>query len=166
VSSVQQQLAEVVAGLPDDCTLEDFRYHFYLRQKMEDSMRDIEEGRVHTPEEAAEVIKSWRKSSDRLGPERSGPDLRSRAERTRSVDRAEEYCLNLLATSVDRLQRLPDSGSLVSELAHWQAREIYRDSYRIIYVHRDDVCYVNMCMHASRHLARHTDRRRWDNLPL
>jgi hypothetical protein len=67
MSSVKQQLADVVAALPDDCTLDDFRYHLYLRQKMEASLRDIDEGRVHRPEEAAEIIKSWRKSS---GPNR------------------------------------------------------------------------------------------------
>ena len=67
MSSYKQQLLDVVNSLPDDCTEEDFRYRLYLRKKMEASQLDIEEGRVHTPEETAEIIKSWRKSS---GPTR------------------------------------------------------------------------------------------------
>ena len=67
MASYKQQLLEVVNSLPDDCTEEDFRYRLYLRKKMEASLRDIEAGRVHTPEEASEIIKSWRKSS---GPTR------------------------------------------------------------------------------------------------
>jgi hypothetical protein len=73
--------------------------------------------------------------------------------------------LDLVAASSERLAILPDSGALVEDLAEWHAREVYRDSYRIIYVHRGDACYVNMCIHGSRDLARHIDRNRWDNLP-
>jgi len=87
------------------------------------------------------------------------------AERMQSVDRAEELCLDLFHASVARLQRLPDSGALVEELAEWQAREIYRNSYRIIYVRRGNACYVNMCIHGSRDLVRHIDRNLWDQLP-
>jgi len=87
------------------------------------------------------------------------------AERMQSVDRAEQFCLDPLNASVDRLGLLPDAGSLVHELAEWQAREIYRNSYRIIYVHRGDACYVNMCLHGSRDLARHIGRSLWDSLP-
>lgn len=35
------------------------------------------------------------------------------ARQTQSVDRAEQFCLDLVAASVDRLARLPDSGALV-----------------------------------------------------
>ena len=63
MSTVKQQLQEVVAALPEDCTMDDFRWSLYLRQKMEESERAIQEGRVHTHEEAREIVKSWRKSS-------------------------------------------------------------------------------------------------------
>src|SRR5690242_16098279 len=62
MASVKQQLQEVVAALPDDCTMDDFRWYLYLRQKMEASQRAIDEGRVHTHEEVVEIVKSWRKS--------------------------------------------------------------------------------------------------------
>jgi hypothetical protein len=66
MSTVKQQLLEVVTSLPDDCTLEDFRYRLYMRQKAEEGPREIEEGRVHTHDQAVEIVKSWRKSSEKL----------------------------------------------------------------------------------------------------
>lgn len=63
MSSVKQQLQDIVSALPDDCTMEDFRWSLYLRQKMEASDSAIKEGRVHTHEEVVEIVKSWRKSS-------------------------------------------------------------------------------------------------------
>ena len=64
MSSVKRLLHDVISGLPDDCTMDDFRYRLYLHRKMEASERAIEEGRVHTSEEVAEIIKSWRDSSE------------------------------------------------------------------------------------------------------
>lgn len=66
--SVKQQLQEVVARLPDDCTMDDFRWQLYLRQKMQASQRDIEQGHVHTHEEVVEIVKSWRKLSGPTQP--------------------------------------------------------------------------------------------------
>ncbi len=86
------------------------------------------------------------------------------AEGMQSADRAEQFCLDLLEATISRLRTMPNSGALVAELAEWQAREIYRSSYRVIYVHRGDACYVNMCIHSSRELAWHIDRARWDAL--
>ena len=68
MSSVKQQLQEIVASLPDDCTMEDFRWSLYLRQKMEASQRAIDEGRVHSHEDVVEIVKSWRKSSGPIQP--------------------------------------------------------------------------------------------------
>ena len=68
MSSVKRLLQDVVNSLQDDCTMDDFRYRLYLRRKMEASERAIEEGRVHTSEEAAEIIKSWRRSSESNPP--------------------------------------------------------------------------------------------------
>ena len=63
MSSFKQQLLDVVNSLPDDCTEEDFRYRLYVRQRIEEGMADIEQGRTHTHEEMVEMVKSWRKSS-------------------------------------------------------------------------------------------------------
>jgi plasmid stabilization system protein ParE len=87
------------------------------------------------------------------------------ARETQSLDRAEEFCLDLVATTHKRLHRFPASGALVPDLAEWKAREIYLKSYRIIYTHRGGACYVNMCIHSSRDFARYIDRVRWIDLP-
>ena len=63
MANLKQQLLDVVAGLPDDCTMDDFRYRLYVRQRIEEGIGDIEAGRVYSHEEAVEMVKSWRKSS-------------------------------------------------------------------------------------------------------
>ena len=63
MTSFKQQLLDVVHSLPDDCTEEDFRYRLYVRQRIEEGIADIEQGRTHTHEEVAEMVKQWRKSS-------------------------------------------------------------------------------------------------------
>jgi predicted transcriptional regulator len=68
MTTVKQKLMEVVASLPDDCTMDDFRYRLYMRDKMAEAMQAIEEGRVHSHEETVEIVKSWRKSSGPTQP--------------------------------------------------------------------------------------------------
>jgi hypothetical protein len=63
MSTVKERLMEVVASLPDNCTMEDFRQRLYLREKMAEAMQAIDDGRVRSHEEAVEIVKSWRKSS-------------------------------------------------------------------------------------------------------
>jgi plasmid stabilization system protein ParE len=87
------------------------------------------------------------------------------ARQSRSVDVADRVCTEILDASYDRLETLPDSGARVEHLSHIGAREIYKHSYRIIYVHRDHACYIIMCIHSSRDLARHLDPERWTGLP-
>jgi hypothetical protein len=68
MTTVKQQLMEVVESLPDDCTMDDFRYRLYMRGKMAEAIQAIEEGRVHSHEETVEIVKSWRKSSGLTQP--------------------------------------------------------------------------------------------------
>jgi len=68
MSSLKQQLVDVVSSLPDDCTMDEFRYRLYVRQKIDEGIRAIDEGRVHTTEEAKEIVKSWRKSYGQSPP--------------------------------------------------------------------------------------------------
>ena len=56
---------------------------------------------------------------------------------------------------------MPNSGALVEELKDIGARELYKHSYWIIYLHRGDACYVIQCIHSSRDLIRHIDPDRW-----
>jgi hypothetical protein len=54
----------ILDSLPDDCTLDDIRYRLYLRQKLERADQAIDEGRIHSFEEAREIVKSWQNSKE------------------------------------------------------------------------------------------------------
>ena len=47
------------AGLPEDASLEDIQYHIYVRQKIERGLRDLENGRVVSQEEAERRMAQW-----------------------------------------------------------------------------------------------------------
>jgi plasmid stabilization system protein ParE len=83
------------------------------------------------------------------------------AASSQSFDVAERICDELLTTSHTRIGRSPKTGSLVAEGKKHGAREIYKHSYRIIYVQRSDACYVVRCIHSSRDLARQLDPADW-----
>jgi plasmid stabilization system protein ParE len=83
------------------------------------------------------------------------------AIQSQSLDTAERICNELLLASEERLSICPAAGALVPEGKQHGAREIYKHSYRIIYVVRGDACYVVRCIHSSRDLARHLDPTDW-----
>ncbi|HET9136364.1 MAG TPA: hypothetical protein VFO76_07000 [Candidatus Kapabacteria bacterium] len=55
------QVRIMLDTLPVDATLEDIQYHLYVIQKVEQGLRDIEEGRVISHEEMKKEILSWQK---------------------------------------------------------------------------------------------------------
>jgi plasmid stabilization system protein ParE len=83
------------------------------------------------------------------------------AQQSQSFDLAERICDELLRASYERLELMPASGAPVQEANEHRAREIYKHSYRIIYVHRGDACYVVRCIHSSRDLASQLDPGQW-----
>ena len=64
--SLKSQILEVANALPEDCTLDDFRYGLYLQLKAQEGLAAIETGDVYSRQQVAEQIKSWRKS---FGPD-------------------------------------------------------------------------------------------------
>jgi hypothetical protein len=66
--TAKELTVEVLSTLPDDCTLDDISYRLYLRHKMERSAQDVARGRVHTEEEAREIVKGWFTSSGPTKP--------------------------------------------------------------------------------------------------
>lgn len=80
---------------------------------------------------------------------------------SRSFELAERICSEILSASYERLQVFPDAGSPVSEGRQYGAREIYRHSYRVIYVQEGDACFVVRCLHASRDLTEKLDPEGW-----
>ncbi len=63
MSIVKEQVIDLIKSLPDDCTIEDIQYHLYVREKVERSIRAIDEGRVVSQEEAEKKVKEWLKLS-------------------------------------------------------------------------------------------------------
>ena len=68
MQTAKQVAVEIIASLPDNCSLDDISYGLYLRRKMERSAADIEAGRVHTAEETKEIVRSWFTSSGPTAP--------------------------------------------------------------------------------------------------
>jgi len=56
--SLKSQILAVANALPEDCTLDDFRYRLYLQLKAQEGLQAIEAGDFFTREEVAELIKS------------------------------------------------------------------------------------------------------------
>jgi predicted transcriptional regulator len=51
MSSVKEQVIELVNTLPDECTWDDVMYQIYVRQKIEAGLKDADEGRLVPHEE-------------------------------------------------------------------------------------------------------------------
>jgi predicted transcriptional regulator len=61
--SVKEEVLLMIQQLPDDCTLEDIKYQLYLRSKVAEGLKAIEEGRVVSNEEARRRMAEWLKST-------------------------------------------------------------------------------------------------------
>lgn len=60
-----------------------------------------------------------------------------------------------------RIGTFPNAGAMVEDLREYGVREIYFGSYRILYVVRDDNCYVVCVIHGSRDLLQHVRPANW-----
>jgi len=59
MNSVKAEVRDILEKLPDDASLEDVQYHIYVRQKVERGLKDVEEGRVLSQEEAERRMSRW-----------------------------------------------------------------------------------------------------------
>ncbi|MBI5746219.1 MAG: hypothetical protein HZA13_04385 [Nitrospirae bacterium] len=57
--TAKQEVNNLLARLPDDCSLEDVQYHLYVLQKIERGLKDAEEGKVYTQEEVENRMTKW-----------------------------------------------------------------------------------------------------------
>ena len=48
---VKEAIIQLIEKLPDDCTVEDILYELYLKQKVDQGLQDIQEGRIVEHEE-------------------------------------------------------------------------------------------------------------------
>ena len=58
-SQLKNQVVSFINSLPDNSTLEDIQYHLYVREKVEQGMKAIEEGRLVSQEDAETKVKKW-----------------------------------------------------------------------------------------------------------
>jgi len=77
MTSVKQSVIEMVKKLPDDCTYEDIQYQIYVREHIESGLKDVEEGRFISQEEAKARFKEWLKSIGRPQPSKTSPSSAS-----------------------------------------------------------------------------------------
>ncbi len=59
MSNAKQQVQEILQEVSDDATLEDIQYHIYVREKIEDGLQDLQEGRVIDQEEIEKRMSRW-----------------------------------------------------------------------------------------------------------
>jgi predicted transcriptional regulator len=57
--TAKETVQQILEGLPDDPTIEDIQYRIYVRKKLEDSLRDAEEGRLLDHEEVGRKMARW-----------------------------------------------------------------------------------------------------------
>ncbi len=59
MNTAKQAVRKMLDQLPDDASYEDIQYHIYVREKIEDGLKDIEEGRVLSQEEVERRMSKW-----------------------------------------------------------------------------------------------------------
>jgi hypothetical protein len=55
----KQQVFEIVQDLPEEVDIDEIMYRLYLRQKLEAAEKDVQEGRVISPEEVIKETSKW-----------------------------------------------------------------------------------------------------------
>jgi predicted transcriptional regulator len=51
MQTMKQIACDTINHLPEQATFDDAIYALYVRQKLEEGLRDLDEGRIHTQEE-------------------------------------------------------------------------------------------------------------------
>jgi len=59
MATEKENILNMIKNLPDNVSMEDIIEAIYVRKKIEKGMKDSEEGRVYTHEEAKEILKKW-----------------------------------------------------------------------------------------------------------
>jgi len=59
MQTAKQEFKEILARLPDDCTIEDIQYHLFVLQKIEHGLKDAKEGRLYSQEEVESRMSKW-----------------------------------------------------------------------------------------------------------
>ncbi|MCY9667493.1 hypothetical protein M5X11_21655 [Paenibacillus alginolyticus] len=57
--SIKGEVIKLIQELPDNATIEDILYKLYVRARIEEGVRELDEGRGIKHEEAMERINKW-----------------------------------------------------------------------------------------------------------
>lgn len=56
MKNVKQIVHDIAEHLPDEASFDDAMYALYVRQKLEEGLRDLDEGRTYTQEEVEQRL--------------------------------------------------------------------------------------------------------------
>ena len=59
MATEKEEIIKMIKDLPDNISMEDIIEAIYVRQKIMKGLKDSDEGRVYTNEEAKEKLKKW-----------------------------------------------------------------------------------------------------------
>lgn len=59
MNTAKEEVRKILDQIPDDVSYEDIQYHIYVREKIERGLKDVEEGRVLSQEEAEQRMSRW-----------------------------------------------------------------------------------------------------------
>jgi len=61
MKTAKEKVKKILDTLPDDSSFEDIQYDIYVRSKIEQGLKDIEEGSVLSQEEVERKMTKWLK---------------------------------------------------------------------------------------------------------
>lgn len=62
MAKTKEDAIKLIRELPDDCTITDIMAELYFKQKVEQGLKDIEEGRTISQEKVRKRMAKWVKS--------------------------------------------------------------------------------------------------------
>ncbi|MCE3242741.1 MAG: hypothetical protein K0Q83_3248 [Deltaproteobacteria bacterium] len=61
MDTAKEEVRRILESLPDDATLEDIEYRFYVRQAIAAGVRDIDQGQIVSQDEVERRMSRWTK---------------------------------------------------------------------------------------------------------
>ncbi len=59
MQTAKQEVRELLEIMPDDSTFEDIQYHLYVRQKVEQGIQEINDGKTYSQDELEKRMERW-----------------------------------------------------------------------------------------------------------
>lgn len=59
MSTVKEDVRQILDRLPDDTTYEDVQYHLFVRQRIQRGLEELNSGRTVTQQEVEQRMQKW-----------------------------------------------------------------------------------------------------------